>query len=295
MTDEAHEGLWSKLRWELIKWTGGAVFGLITGIVTLLYAPFGDDIQEKLDPTSVIVGGRVMRGQAPAPNVVVRLDEVTVDETGGQGRFWFEEVGKGRHQFVVEERGELALREEFVVPQGVLEYPVGDIDLAAVPLAPLGADVLSEEVHPPFAPSAMPTYVATEAQMDTETETATDTDTVLNPEPTPPPHASPAASPEDQLALMLDVAPISSAELEPGMAAGGRRIEARLEASSHFLTEIDRVTYYLDPAFNPSVVTRYSAEDGFLLSFVTPSPFPLAAKVYLKDGTVVELERAIIF
>ncbi len=79
------------------------------------------------------------------------------------------------------------------------------------------------------------------------------------------------------------------------MAAGGRRIEARLEAPPHFLTEIDRVTYYLDPAFNPSVVTRYSAEDGFLLSFVTPGPFPLAAKVYLTDGTVVELERAIIF
>lgn len=63
-----------------------------------------------------------------------------------------------------------------------------------------------------------------------------------------------------------------------------------LNASENVLSKIQNVSYYLHPTFNPSVITSYTKENKFIITFTNWGVFDLKAKVYFKDGIVQDLE-----
>jgi len=56
------------------------------------------------------------------------------------------------------------------------------------------------------------------------------------------------------------------------------------------LSDIENVTYYLHPTFNPPVVTSFTKENNFDISFSNWGTFDLYATVFFKDGSIAKLE-----
>jgi pYEATS domain-containing protein involved in immunity len=63
-----------------------------------------------------------------------------------------------------------------------------------------------------------------------------------------------------------------------------------LNTSDDVLSKIENVTYYLHPTFNPNVITSYTKENKFLVTFTNWGIFNLKAKVHFENGTVNDLE-----
>jgi hypothetical protein len=63
-----------------------------------------------------------------------------------------------------------------------------------------------------------------------------------------------------------------------------------LDASESVLSNIQNASYYLHPTFNPNVITSYTMENRFIISFTNWGIFDLKAKVFFKDGIVQDLE-----
>lgn len=63
-----------------------------------------------------------------------------------------------------------------------------------------------------------------------------------------------------------------------------------VEAPNETLSNVNNVTYYLHPTFNPSVISGDSPANKFGISFTGWGVFDLRAKVYFKDGEVRDLE-----
>ena len=101
---------------------------------------------------------------------------------------------------------------------------------------------------------------------------------------TPQPTATPGSASADTLRLVVSVVQTA----DPGEGTGAA-VTVELTGPGGALARVDRVTYYLDPAFQPSVVTRSDRAEGFELAFVTPGPFRLQAKVHLLDGSAIDL------
>ena len=309
MTEVVQAKSWKSVADQACDQSIGAIVGAVAGIVMatlgLIFAPYGDAVQELLDPTSATVSGRVSKGQAPANGVVVMVDDSITDETGGLGLFYIPEVADGLHDVVVLERGSLALKDQIMVPKRVDEYAIADIDLAAAPLPPLDDQVLGGGSDPDAGLLPAPEPMGSVTQLPSPSPAPNDPGPALSLSPEAS-EASPAASldaspPEDEstptapLTLSVAVTPVTSGERASGMPEGAHRIQVRLQGTVEQVGEVGRVTYYLDPSFSPSVVSRYAAEDGFLLVFVSSIPFTLAAEVHLADGTVLPMEEPIVF
>jgi hypothetical protein len=63
-----------------------------------------------------------------------------------------------------------------------------------------------------------------------------------------------------------------------------------INASKEVLSEIGMVTYYLHPTFNPNVINATTKENNFGISFTNWGFFDLKAKVFFKDGFIVEIQ-----
>jgi transcription initiation factor IIF auxiliary subunit len=66
-----------------------------------------------------------------------------------------------------------------------------------------------------------------------------------------------------------------------------------INAPSHILSNIEYVEYYLHPTFTPNIVKSFSKDNNFLLTLKSYGTFDLKAKVFLKDGTVKDLELSL--
>ena len=66
-----------------------------------------------------------------------------------------------------------------------------------------------------------------------------------------------------------------------------------IDAAENILSEIQNVTYYLHPTFNPNNITAYTKENEFGISFTNWGEFNLNAKVFFKDGTIKDLKLPI--
>jgi transcription initiation factor IIF auxiliary subunit len=66
-------------------------------------------------------------------------------------------------------------------------------------------------------------------------------------------------------------------------------------ADPQTLSQIENVTYYFHPTFDPDVITRYSAEDEFSYWFIAWGQFELRADVFFKDGNKIPVTRYISF
>jgi len=101
--------------------------------------------------------------------------------------------------------------------------------------------------------------------------------------------------PNYQVELDYTAVLVPDSERPPGFESNTRSINVWLKGDDQILSQVDRVTYFLHPTFNPSVVTRYSAEDKFKLSFSAWGQFELKTKVYFRDGKVRDVSRYLSF
>ena len=62
-----------------------------------------------------------------------------------------------------------------------------------------------------------------------------------------------------------------------------------IDAPANILSDIERVEYYLHPTFNPNIMTSFTKENNFSITFTNWGIFNLKAKVFFKDGTVQDL------
>lgn len=100
--------------------------------------------------------------------------------------------------------------------------------------------------------------------------------------------------------VALDLAyvanPIDSGAIDSGAAgSNSHSLTVWVDGTQEQLADIESVTYYLHPTFQPSVVSRYSAEDAFRLDFTAWGQFTIQARLVFKDGTVSDLSAYLAF
>ena len=98
-----------------------------------------------------------------------------------------------------------------------------------------------------------------------------------------------------EVELVYHATVIPPEEQRQGFESNTHTFTIWVEGDKQVLSHIERVTYYLHPTFNPSVITRYSFEDNFALSLTAWGQFELKAKVYFKDGQVKDLSKFLSF
>jgi hypothetical protein len=241
-------------------WTSKLVIGpLVAGLTAVIVAvvtPVGENLRELLFPTLTVVEGFVQKGAKPVPRVKVVLDESTTVSTTDSGRFLFQNVSWGVHAYkVLSVNDQLLFYDQFSSKQGEKEKNLGVVSLDSVPTTRKSEEVKQQAISPAF--------VMERKQPDYRVE-------LLH-----------------RATLLQD----SRTDFE----SNTHRIDVWIAAQDNVLSRIERATYYLHPTFNPSVVSRYSPEDRFSLSFTAWGQFELKAKVYFKDGQVKDLSRYLSF
>ncbi|MGI9011542.1 MAG: pYEATS domain-containing protein [Nitrososphaeraceae archaeon] len=63
-----------------------------------------------------------------------------------------------------------------------------------------------------------------------------------------------------------------------------------IDIPNRILSNIEHVEYYLHPTFHPDIVKSFNKDNNFLLNLTSYGTFDLKAKVFLRDGTVKDLE-----
>ncbi len=236
-----------------VLFTGG-------GVLAATQTAIGTAIKESLFPTTADVEGTVTKaGATPAASVTVVVDDRFKDDTSQDGQFVVENVPTGRHSISVYDEKALVYGDgEFVVNQGDTRV-VHDIKLGRS--RPMALDnpgktegTLPETTNPAFEPVSNQSDYGLSLQ---------ETDQVIPPADRPRYGGN---------SYVVTVQVVSTGESPP---------------------LVNRVTYYLHPTFNPSVVTRYP-QDNFALQFYAWGSFTLYAKVYLTTGEVVDLSTQIL-
>jgi len=170
-------------------------------------------------------------------------------KTDRMGRFEFEEVGQGRHEFIISSVNDPRLGDRtgnFFVPAGEHEVKkVYDIVVMSDYPGVLGVPFdNATEPNKEFKPSGTIQY--------------------------------------DNISLAQE-----SRRNLAGPNAISTKIS--LNAPNNTLSEIQNVTYFLHPTFKPSNVTADSEENYFSITFTNWGVFDLKAKVYFKDGEIQDL------
>ncbi|HJT84187.1 MAG TPA: pYEATS domain-containing protein [Nitrososphaeraceae archaeon] len=76
---------------------------------------------------------------------------------------------------------------------------------------------------------------------------------------------------------------------KPGLESNTYKIIAQVKANNQTLSQIERVTYYLDSSFNPNIISSYYSKDNYSIYFTAWGKFDIKAKVYFKGNTVKDL------
>lgn len=259
-------------------WGNKFVLGLLgaglTAIIATLTTPIGERIRDSIFPTSAVVSGFVKREGKPVPTVKVVLNDKTTVTTTYSGRFLFQDVSSGVHSIKIFAEGEqLLFYDQFFVKQGEKEKTLDLIQLDAMPVARSPEKAIAEETNPAF--------VVEQRQPDVTSVT-------------PPPLGS---SPDlyHSVNLTHSATLIPPEARRPEFGSNTHQFTIWVQGTDQDLSSIEKVTYYLHPTFNPSVVTRYSPADNFALAFTAWGQFELKAKVYFKDGQVKDLSRYLSF
>jgi hypothetical protein len=245
--------------WWKNKFVIGPLVAGVTVIFVAVATPVGERVREALFPTSIVVEGSVLKSGKPAAQLRILLDDSTTTTTTDSGKFLFENVSKGVHAIQVRARGEQILfNDRFSVPEGLKDkLKLDPFNLEAEPQGKIPED--------PKRPAPNLAFVKQSKQ------------------------------PDYQVSLMHAATPLPPGGRPAGFESNTYRITVWVQATSAISSQIERVTYYLHPTFNPSVVTRYSPENQFSLSFTVWGQFELKAKVYFKDGQVKDVSRHLSF
>lgn len=95
---------------------------------------------------------------------------------------------------------------------------------------------------------------------------------------------------EYQLDLIAEGTLIPEDLRKPGLKSNTHKIIVQVTANSQTLSQIERVTYYLlHSSFNPNIISSYSPEDNYSISFTAWGKVDIKAKVYFKDTKVKDL------
>ena len=315
---------WLKTFWnDNQKAISGALMIPVIGILTLLGTMVKDAISDQVQPTEATITGKVMQQGHSMPGAAVVLKNNKgkasyESETDSAGEFIFIKVDDGLYRLEVSTNNVLLFSRHVNVNDNADEIPVEPIDVAGVALiqsdappvpptlvptatiAPTGAAqlapttvafgtpdagdslpedtpepdetwlnigdrfrVLDGDTVAPFLPQIAPTLAPAETYGDQAV-------------PTPAPQPLEATPGAVTLDLTYQATPI---EVPEGEAA---RWTIRVGLTT--MRNVASVTYYLNPAFQPSVVTRFP-ETGFVLEVESWGSFQLGAVVQLADGT----------
>ena len=242
-------------------WTSTFVIGPLVGGLGLItgmafFTPIGEYLRELFSPTLAVVEGFVQKEAKPVPKLKVVLDEKVTVDTTDSGKFTFKNVSLGEHAFkVLSENEQLLFSDKFFLVRGEQRMKLDVVKLDSEPMAKKTEEVKQQAINPAF--------VMERKQPDYRVE-------LLH-----------------RATLFQDG--------RPGFESNTHRIDVWMEGQDNVLSRIERTTYYLHPTFNPSVVSRYSPEDRFSLTFTAWGQFELKAKVYFKDGQVKDLSRYLSF
>ncbi len=241
------------------------VLGLLGLVVTGVFTGLGQDayneIQRHLPGFETSVDGYVKRGDVAVQGANVALDDGTRQITSPSGHFLFDDVSRGRHTISVEEAGTLLYWDSFTISRDEegKEVTLPDILLDAVP-EPSSAQGSDDTL--PKQPN--PAYSVEQATVDVPLELAY------------------LASPIDSGAAPAD-------------GSNTHSLTVWIAGTQEQLADIESVTYYLHPTFQPSVVTRYSPADAFRLDFTAWGQFEIHARLLFRDGRVSDLSKYLAF
>ncbi len=246
--------------WFRSKFVVGPLVAVVTATLLAVATPLGEQLSEMLFPTSAVVEGMVKKAENPVKNTTVRLDRLRATTTTSSGRFLFENVSRGIHDIEVLASDDQPLYfDKFSVSRDEKAKRLDTILLDSTPVAlkPVKSTAVAAKTNPTFVTaSRQPAY---------------------------------------QVALGHSAVMIPLPERRSGFESNTRQVTVWVDAASDILSNIERVTYYLHPTFNPSVVTRYQASDKFALSFTAWGQFEIKAKVYFRNGQVKDLAHYISF
>jgi hypothetical protein len=240
------------------KFVIGPLVAGLTAILIAIATPVGENLVEFIFPTSAVVEGIVQKNGKPVVMMKLSLDHKVTATTTYSGKFLFENVSKGFHtiEFFAKD-GQILFSDTFFVKKRVEEKKLDPIQMDSIPIA-MKPDKIK-------TPAKNPAFVVEQKQ------------------------------PTYQVVLMHKATLIPIEERRPGFESNTRRLTIWVAGAEQVLSYIERVTYYLHPTFNPSVVTRYSRENQFALSFTAWGQFEIKAKVYFKNGQVKDISRYLFF
>jgi YEATS family len=249
---------------------GNVVFPVVVAIIiTMVVTPLGDVVKDLLFPPRFTIEGVVKKSENPVPFVRIEVykgayENTTKfnDDTNPRGRFIVEHVqpeGTYDYRILNKTDNSILFGDELALSRITLDENLGDIDISRI---------VTEKSPKPQEGQAV---------NETINETA------LNPE-----FERAEKQADYQVDLMYEELPSS---IDPDF----RNITVWAGASPHTSSLIDRVTYFLHPTFEPSIVTRYSRADNFDFSFDAWGQFTLAAKVHFRDSQVKDLIGNIVF
>lgn len=255
----------------------GVLGVVMASILVGIFTPFGEWIRDLISPTSAVVEGEVQKNGKAVMRAEVILDERPPKRTDGTGNFFFEKVPTGSHRIdcSVTENGRLLykLDKNFFIQKGDKYKKLEVIELNNVePQSPVpvskglpGEGDLMGKPNPDFVGEKLSFTKQKSSLLDYEVE----------------------------LVYHATVIPPEGRRL--GFESNTRTFTIWVGGNEQVLSHIERVTYYLHPTFNPSVITRYSFEDKFTLSLTAWGEFELKAKVYFKEGQVKDLSKFLSF
>jgi YEATS family len=268
----------------IISWGGGVGGPVLIAILVIVFTPMGEQIRNYLFPSSAVVEGSIYQEmEIPAPKAKLDLDNKTHVWTDALGNFFFQEVPAGPHSFWIYDSSSNPLVGPitFVIAEGELSKNLGKILLNSIQpkaqQAPAGSDndtlpLTSPEIDREPTFSANMTASSSREPTFSANMTASSSDT---------------ATGEDEISLMHKAEFIRSPSIY--------NVTVWIVADPRTLSEIEKVTYYLHPTLKPDIITRYSAEDRFTLSFAAWGQFTIGAKVFFNDGNVIPITKFLSF
>jgi hypothetical protein len=278
------------MRWGWLgDWVGKPLVAVvITAFITAFLALFtgiGEDIKERVNPTSASVTGVVVKNGRAVARTPVKLDCRPAGTTDSFGGFVLLRVGDGFHTLTVTEGRSIVYVRGFAIERRQTQLQLEPADLAlAAPIVLPGANdrELCDASRPEVAGATEEAVTPTPTPLPV-------TEKALTPGPTPPQTPAPTPTPDPARLLRLEVVP-GQAGTPEGDHSQPELVTLRITGPPETLARIERVTYYLPAGFQPQVVSRYDARDGFALTVVADGE--TATALVVLDGRTVQLDPA---
>lgn len=205
----------------------------------------------------------------PVPYVDVIADKKYKDQTIEGGTFILENVPYGKHIYEIFNQSSPLYRDKFSVlaDDSVKDLGVINVAPSIVPVTQVRPDfTLAEEYHGECSGVLNCMQEFLKAVNDAY---------ISKPTPTPP------------INILYNES--------QNVGTPYHSVKVWINGTPQVLSEIERVTYYLHPTFKPDVITKYSLNDKFGLSFNAWGQFELKAKAYFRDGRIEDVSKKIVF